>query len=38
VDWQNSLLSGQPLQQSSIDTLTALREKLLATNSKAVVI
>lgn len=38
VDWQNSILSGQPLQQSSIDTLTALREKLLATNSKAVVI
>ena len=30
VDWQNSILSGQPLQQSSIDTLTALRDKLLA--------
>lgn len=29
VDWQNSILSGQPLQQSSIDTLTALRDKLI---------
>ncbi len=27
VDWQNSILSGQPIQQSSIDTLTALRDK-----------
>jgi hypothetical protein len=28
VDWQNSLLSGQPLQRSSIDALNALHAKL----------
>jgi hypothetical protein len=35
VDWQNSLLSGQPLQQSAIDILLALRDKLLSSNDKA---